>query len=385
MIGKSVGHYLIVEKIGQGGMGVVYRATDRRLQRDVALKILPDAFADDAQHKARFEREALVLASLSHPNIAAIYGLEEADGGHALVMEFVEGPTGADRIQKGPIPPEEVLPIARQMTDALAAAHEKGIIHRDLKPANLKITPDGRVKILDFGLAKAVVPLSEHSSSDSSPTDSAVGTPTVAGTLPYMAPEQLRGEPVDARSDIYALGVVLYEMAVGQRPFGESQGARLIGDIQHTAPTPPRSLNPRISRRFEEIILKCQEKDPELRYRSMRDVLEALKLAASAAAEGEKSLAVVYFENLSGAKEDEYFRDGITEDIIIELSKIRDLSVLPRSSVLAFRDKSLTATQVGQKLDASYVLDGSVTMTASWRTYSQSRRRLRRASPGPCV
>lgn len=359
MIGKSIGHYLIVEEVGHGGMGVVYRATDARLQRDVALKILPDAFANDPQHRARFEREAQVLASLSHPNIAAIYGLEETDGGHALVMEFIEGPTVADRVREGPLRQEEMLPIALQMAEALAAAHEKGIIHRDLKPPNVKITPDGRVKILDFGLAKSVEPPSEPPSDDS-PTGSGIGMTAVAGTLPYMSPEQLRGEPVDGRSDIYALGVMLYEMAVGRRPFPDSRGAKLIGDIQHTDPPPPRQLNPAISRRLEEIILKCQEKDPEHRYESMAKVLDALQIAISGEDEKERSLAVTYFENLSGGKEDEYFRDGITEDIIIELSKIRGLSVLPRSSVLAFRNKPDTATQVGRKLGASYVLDGSV-------------------------
>ena len=360
MLGKTVGHYLIVEKIGEGGMGVVYRATDSRLRRDVALKILPEMFADDPDRLARFEREAQVLASLNHPNIAAIYGLEEAEHGHALVMEFVEGTALSARIRSGPLAPDELFRLAEQICAALAAAHEKGIIHRDLKPANIKVTPDGQVKVLDFGLAQAMRIETGPITSEESTMDTPVQLPQLAGTLPYMAPEQLRGDPVDARTDIYALGVMLYEMATGKRPFSDSQGTRLIGDIQHTSPTPLRRIVPGTPARLEEVILKCLEKDPEHRYDSMRKLSEALRLAVSAGGEAEKTLAVLYFENRSGGKEDDFFCDGITEDIIIELSKIKSLRVLSRSTMMAYHHRPVVAADVGHKLGAMYVLEGSV-------------------------
>lgn len=356
--GHCLGHYVIVEKIGEGGMGVVYRATDSRLRRDVALKILPDVFANDPARLARFEHEAQVLASLNHPNIAAIYGLEAADRGHALVMEFVEGCTLADRLRDGPLPTVEMLPIAQQLSEALAAAHERGIIHRDLKPPNVKITPAGRVKVLDFGLAKEVHPADEAVSWDESTGDTPLELSGVAGTLPYMAPEQLRGEALDARTDVFSLGVVLYEMAVGRRPFADSRGARLIGEIQHARPESPRTLNPDVPAWLEHIILKCQEKQPQERYRTMREVLEALRSAGEASRAN--SLAVLYFDSPSDAEEDIYFRDGITEDIMIELAKIRGLTVLSRSAVQSFRDKAVGATRVGAALGAAYVLDGSL-------------------------
>jgi serine/threonine protein kinase/Flp pilus assembly protein TadD len=359
--GHTLGHYVVVEKIGEGGMGVVYRATDSRLRRDVALKILPDVFANDPARLARFQHEAQVLASLNHPNIAAIYGLEEADRGHALVMEFIEGRTLAERLRDGPLPTTEMLPIARQLSEALAAAHERGIIHRDLKPPNVKITPEGHVKILDFGLAKEVHAAGDSVSWDESTGDTPIELSGVAGTLPYMAPEQLRGDALDARTDIFSLGVVLYEMVVGRRPFAGSRGARLIGEIQHSQPEPPRTLNVDVPSWLEQVILKCQEKDPGKRYRTMRQVSEVLRSGAKRIEKKlAKSLAVLYFDSPSGSEEDVYFRDGITEDIMIELSKIRDLTVLSRSAVQAFRDKPIGGTQVGAKLGAAYVLDGSM-------------------------
>jgi non-specific serine/threonine protein kinase len=256
--------------------------------------------------------------------------------------------------------PDELFRLADQVCAALAAAHEKGIIHRDLKPANIKVTPDGQVKVLDFGLAQAARIETAAGTSDDSTMDSPVQLPKLAGTLPYMAPEQLRGDPVDARTDIYALGVVLYELATGERPFGDSQATKLIGDIQHTAPTPPRVLVPGTPARLDEAILKCLEKDPEHRFESMRRLSEALRLAGSAGGEAEKTLAVLYFENLGGAKEDDFFCDGITEDIIIELSRIKNLTVLSRSTVLAFHGKAMPAADIGHKLGVLYVLEGSV-------------------------
>jgi TolB-like protein/Tfp pilus assembly protein PilF/predicted Ser/Thr protein kinase len=360
MIGKSIGHYLILEEIGEGGMGVVYRATDRFLRRDVAVKFLPESFADDPDRRARLLREARVLASLNHPNIATIYGLESAEGRHALVMEYVEGTTLAARIQKGAMVPSEIFPLALQMCAALSAAHEKGIIHRDVKPGNILVTPDGQVKVLDFGLAVAKQIEAGLSAPVESTVDLSAEMSEVAGTVSYMAPEQLRGAGVDERADIYATGVVLYELAVGRRPFSESKGVSLIHDILDTPPTPPRRLVPAIPPRLEEIILKCLEKEPGRRHASMKQLREDLRIASCGGNGAEKSIAVLYFRNVGGAKKDEFFCDGITEDIIIELSRIRGLTVVSRSAMMAYRKKDLPAPEVGRSLGAIYVLGGSV-------------------------
>ncbi len=217
MIGKKISHYSVTEKLGAGGRGEVYRATDTQLGRDVALQVLPEVFAHDVQRMARFSREAQVLASLNQPNLAAIYGLEESDGIRCLVLELVEGPTLAERIAQDPLPLKEALEIARQIAEALEAAHEKGIIHRDLKPANVKVTPEGTVKVLDFGLAKALEDDPSSIDISKSPTLSVAATQAgvILGTAAYMSPEQARGQPVDKRADIWTFGVVLYEMLTG--------------------------------------------------------------------------------------------------------------------------------------------------------------------------
>ncbi|HKS97732.1 MAG TPA: serine/threonine-protein kinase, partial [Terriglobia bacterium] len=215
--GTKLGPYEVLAPLGAGGMGVVYRARDTKLGRDVALKVLPAAFARDAERMARFHREAQVLASLNHPHIAAIYGLEDSGGEHALVMELVEGPTLAERIKPGPIPLDEALPIAQQIAEALEAAHEKGIIHRDLKPANIKLAPEGAIKILDFGLAKALEGDASRGDISSSPTLTAAATQAgvILGTAAYMSPEQAAGKPADKRADVWSFGVVLWEMLTG--------------------------------------------------------------------------------------------------------------------------------------------------------------------------
>ena len=232
--GARLGHYDVTALLGEGGMGQVWQATDTQLGREVALKILPDAFAADPDRLARFTREAQILASLNHPNIAQIHGIEEAAGTRALVLELVEGPTLADRIAKGPIPLDEALPIAKQIAEALEAAHEAGVIHRDLKPANIKVREDGTVKVLDFGLAKALDP-SPTDDPSQSPTLTAAATQmgVIMGTAAYMSPEQARGKPVDKRADIWAFGAVLYEMMTGTRPFpGRDVSEVLAGGIR---------------------------------------------------------------------------------------------------------------------------------------------------------
>src|SRR2546428_3010579 len=230
MIGQTVSHYRITSKLGEGGMGAVYRATDSKLGREVALKVLPEAFARDADRMARFQREAQVLASLNHPNIAAIYGLEDSGGVRALVMELVEGPTLAERLKSGAVLLDDALPIAKQIADALEYAHERGIIHRDLKPANVKITPGGAVKVLDFGLAKALAPEVSGTNLANSPTISIAATQAgvILGTAAYMSPEQAKGKTVDRRTDIWALGCGFFEKGAGKKAF---YGGTTLGGV----------------------------------------------------------------------------------------------------------------------------------------------------------
>ena len=267
--GTRLGHYDVTALLGEGGMGQVWQATDTQLGREVALKILPDAFAADPDRLARFKREAQILASLNHPNIAAIYGIEESEGTRALVLELVEGPTLADRISQEPVPVDEALLIAKQIAEALEAAHEAGVIHRDLKPANIKVREDGTVKVLDFGLAKALDPNPEGDPSQS-PTLTAAATQmgVIMGTAAYMSPEQARGKPVDKRADIWAFGAVLYEMLSGKRVFdGRDVSETLAGVIKSEAPwealpnDTPATLN--------TVLRRCLEKEPKHRIRDM--------------------------------------------------------------------------------------------------------------------
>jgi serine/threonine protein kinase len=240
MIGTNIAHYKITGKLGQGGMGEVYRATDTKLDREVAIKVLPESFAQDKERLARFDREAKALASLNHPNIAGIYGVEQEGDVHALVMELVEGEDLSTRIKRGPLPVEEALDVCKQIAEALEAAHEKGLIHRDLKPANVKLTEDGKVKVLDFGLAKATAPdTSNASNTDSmSPTITADYTMpgVIMGTAAYMSPEQARGKPVDKRSDIWSFGVVLFECLTGKRIYSGETVTDTIGALLHKEP-----------------------------------------------------------------------------------------------------------------------------------------------------
>ena len=288
-VGSRLGHYNVSALIGEGGMGEVYQATDTTLNRQVALKILPEAFATDPDRLARFQREAQVLASLNHPNIAAIYGIEESGDTRALVLELVEGPTLADRIARGAIPLDEALPIAKQIAEALEAAHEAGVIHRDLKPANIKVREDGTVKVLDFGLAKALDTTPQGDPS-LSPTLTAAATQmgVIMGTAAYMSPEQARGKPVDKRADIWSFGVVLYEMLTGVRPFrGEDISLTLASVMKSDVDV--KTLSPDLPETLRTVLRRCLEKDPLQRIRDMGDVRLAMEGAfettVSAAAE----------------------------------------------------------------------------------------------------
>jgi serine/threonine protein kinase/tetratricopeptide (TPR) repeat protein len=269
MIGQTISHYRILEQIGAGGMGVVYRAHDERLDRDVALKVLSPELADDKEFLARFRREARTLSKLNHPNIATVHDFDTEDGTSFLVMEYVQGISLIDKVRSGPLPEKDLLLLAVQLLDGLRAAHAEGIIHRDLKPGNLRETLDGRIKILDFGLARTL-----HSDLD---VTQSLATTGVVGTLPYMAPEQLRGEHADVRTDIYSIGVVLYELATGSRPFPETFGPRLIDSILHRIPPSVRELNSQISPEFDSVIRQALEKEPQRRYGSAPEMLNAIE------------------------------------------------------------------------------------------------------------
>ena len=321
MIGKSISHYRVTAKLGAGGMGEVYRAHDERLERDVALKVLPAGTLADETARKRFRKEALALSKLNHPNIATIYDFDTQDGVDFLVMEYVEGTTLAEKLAGRALPEKEVARLGTQMAAALEEAHEQGVIHRDLKPGNVMVTPKGQAKVLDFGLAKLVRPVSE-----TAVTGSLTETPAAAGTFPYMAPEQLRGETVDARTDLHALGVLLYEMATGQRPFPEARGPRLIDAILNTAPVPPSRFQPRLSTELERIILKCLEKDPENRYQSAQEIGVDLRRLGSST-------------SVSAVREPIASRIPWRRAVLASLSVVAFLAVLFALNVGGWRDR----------------------------------------------
>ncbi len=386
LLGKNVSHYTVTRKLGSGGMGVVYEAEDTRLGRRVALKFLPSEMEQDAPSLERFQREARAASALNHPNICTVYAIEQHERQRFIVMELLEGQTLAQRIGREPFELEPLLELAIQIADALESAHARGIVHRDLKPANLFVNARGQVKILDFGLAKiegvrrggdGAVPVSQVETMVA--RDELTMPGTTVGTVSYMSPEQARGQLTDARTDLFSLGTVLYQMATGVLPFQGETSAVIYEAILNRDPVPITQANPALPPEFGRILDKALEKDRNLRYqtatdlktdliRLKRDLDSGRRRAAEASdsragAAGKQtgnSIAVLYFENLSGVKEDEYFRDGITEDIITELSKIRGLNIFSRPTVLAYRDKQVTPTQIGQQLKAAYVLGGSL-------------------------
>src|SRR6202522_3576018 len=371
-------------------MGVVYDDKDTRLGRNVALKFLPDDISHDPQAIERFRREARAASALNHANICTIHDIGEFEERPFIAMELLEGQTLKHRIAGKPIEISELLEMGIQISNGLDAAHSKGIVHRDMKPANIFLVERGQAKILDFGLAK-LTSVHQHAAESVGATSMRTQTHVLdkeqltspgsaMGTVAYMSPEQARGEELDARSDLFSLGVVLYEMATGSVPFSGGTSAVIFDGILHSAPVSAKELNPRLPAAMENVFGKALEKDTDLRYQTAAELRADLKRikrdldssrrpatekssspsVPAAAAAKQKSVAVLYFENQSGAKEDEYLRDGITEDVITELSKIRGLNTFSRPTVLAFRDKSVTPAQIGQQLGASYVLTGTL-------------------------
>ncbi len=360
MIGTQVSHYRITSKLGEGGMGAVYRAEDQKLGREVALKFLPAGLVADAAAKRRLLKEAQVASRLNHPNIATVYEVGEAEGVPFIAMELVEGESLRDMLARGPLPANKMLDLARQIADGLEEAHGAGVFHRDLKPANIMVNARGQAKILDFGLAV----VSGRERAPEEPPEAFMTRSrtqwSTGGTVPYMPPEQIKGETTDARGDIFSFGVLLYECLSGRYPFPGENAIDMMHAILNRPPVPLHETAPQVSPQWEANIERCLAKSPALRFPSVRELREAFRQAEQPRKKVPRSVAVLFFENLSRNAEDEYFRDGITEDIITDLSSIKELKIFPRSTMLQYRDKPVTASMIAQQLDARYVLEGTV-------------------------
>jgi TolB-like protein/Tfp pilus assembly protein PilF len=409
LAGQRVGNFEVVERIGRGGMGVVYLAHDTKLKRSVALKSMPARLANDATARMRFRREGELLASLNHPNIAVIHDIVEEEPGY-FVLEYVPGETLAERSARGPLAPEQVLSIGRQIAEAIAAAHEKGVIHRDLKPGNIKLTPEGRVKVLDFGLARLVGP--EGESQETTVTQGG----RIAGTPAYMSPEQARGKPVDHRTDIWSFGCILYQMLTGRLPF---EGETATDTLAHIIEREPdwEALPPGTPANLRALLHRCLEKDLEKRLGDITEAAAAMNEASTAgvtrpvtarakarrialamgavtlvalglvavrfALQGpapsspeETRLVVLPFKNL-GPAEEQWRADGITDEIQTRLGPIRNLAIIGSYSASQYKDKGTNPRQIGKELDVDYILEGSVQSERSPQANALVRMRVR--------
>ncbi len=364
MIGKTLAHFKITAKLGEGGMGEVYRAEDTKLGRDVAIKVLAEEVASDPNWLQRFEREARSLASLNHPNIITIHSIEEVEGIRFFSMELVEGTTLAQDIPTTGIPIETFWEIAVPLVEALAAAHDAGVTHRDLKPGNVMLTNDGRVKVLDFGIAKLAA--EKGSQVDTKESTWALTRPGIfIGTIAYASPEQVQGRTVDTRSDVFSMGALLHEMLTGERPFQGETSADLISSILRDVPQPPSRLRPRVTRGLDAVVQRCLEKDPDRRYRSARELRRGLEIASQQQmpVEGEMtptSIAVLPFADMSLEKDQDYFCEGMADEIINAFTKIEGLRVASRTSSFRFKDLAADIQAIGEKLHVDTVLEGSV-------------------------
>ena len=358
LTGKEILHYKILEKLGEGGMGVVYKAEDTKLERMVAIKFLPHNIPISKEDKERFKIEAKAAAALNHPNIATIHAIEELDDDMFIVMEFVDGSELKDIIKQhkdNPLPISEVSNYAIQIAEGLEAAQKKGIVHRDIKSSNIMITKDGKVKIMDFGLAKI----------GKGSQVTRIGT--TVGTIAYMSPEQAHGDDLDHRSDIWSFGVVMYEMLTGKMPFKGDYDQAIIYSIINEEPHSVKEVRTDVPDSILRVNQKMLLKDPAERYQTTKEIIiELEKLRQTRGStnvqdpDRKDSIAVMYFENMSPDKESDYFCAGITEDIITDLSKIKELKVVPRSDVLIFRNKETNTGQIGEALKVGFILEGSV-------------------------
>jgi serine/threonine protein kinase/Flp pilus assembly protein TadD len=359
--GQMLGHYRLIEKLGEGGMGVVWKGLDTSLAREVAIKLLPDALTQDTERLARLAAEAKAVAALNHPNIVILYAIEEAEGRRFLAMELLEGRTLAELIPVEGLSVAEFLRIALPVAEAVSAAHKRGVSHRDLKPGNVIVGGEGRVKVLDFGLAQSPVVPDSMDVSDLPTRTQTHGSLT--GTLAYMSPEQVQGLPAGPPSDVFSLGVVLYEMATGRRPFQGGNAAAVITAILRDTPIPPTRLNQAYPPRLDRLIARCLEKDPSHRLPSAHDLLwelELLKGEAGAERRLGRSIAVLPFADLSREKDQDYFCEGIAEEIIVALSKLKDLRVAARTTSFRFREAGLEVREIGERLGVGALLHGSV-------------------------
>lgn len=353
LAGRTLGRYVVLESLGEGGMGAVYKARDTQLGRLVALKIMRPDWASDAVHRQRFVREARTASALNHPNILVIYEIDADEGIDYIAMEYVQGGTLAGLLSSGPLPADRALRLTAQIADALAAAHAAGIVHRDLKPSNIMLPAEDRVKVVDFGLAKQVGPVLPTQETPEAVTASG----TILGTAPYMSPEQAAGRAVDGRSDLFSLGSILYEMLAGRRPFRADSCAGMLAAILRDTPAPIVGVAPQVARLVE----RCLSKDVARRFQSALELKDSIEACAAPLAGRERpSVAVLPFVNMTGSREEDYLCEGLAEEVINALTRIPGLRVIARTSAFAVSRMGLDVREVGARLDVATILEGSV-------------------------